>query len=77
MKETELLDAYIDTNTETPLQDSSTVDKSLIGFRNASFVWSLASVADGYGTPSRFYRLDIRGELFFKPNCVNLIIGPT
>ena len=78
LKETELLDAYIDTNTETPPEDSSSVDKDLIGFRNASFVWSFASVAGGYGTPShRFYKLHIRGELFFKPNCVNLIIGPT
>ncbi|KJA25244.1 hypothetical protein HYPSUDRAFT_37726 [Hypholoma sublateritium FD-334 SS-4] len=79
LKESELLDVYIDSGakTEAPPENSSSFNKDLVGFKNASFVWSLDS-AEGHVTPSRrFYRLHIRGELFFKPNRVNLIIGPT
>ncbi|KAF9564162.1 P-loop containing nucleoside triphosphate hydrolase protein [Agrocybe pediades] len=48
-----------------------------IGFKNATFSWSKED-RDGTLTPSsRTFRLRINGELFFKPNCINLIIGPT
>ncbi|CAA7262907.1 unnamed protein product [Cyclocybe aegerita] len=52
-------------------------EDSQIGFRNATFAWS-AEDNDGALTPSsRVYRLNVDGELFFKRNCINLIIGPT
>ncbi|KAJ3508927.1 hypothetical protein NLJ89_g5494 [Agrocybe chaxingu] len=82
----ELLDAFAGTQPPVeplgPTDDAvSTLDvaeeDSLIGFRNATFAWS-AEDNDGALTPSsRVYRLNVDGELFFKRNCINLIIGPT
>ncbi|KAF8157942.1 P-loop containing nucleoside triphosphate hydrolase protein [Crassisporium funariophilum] len=47
-----------------------------IGFENATFSWSKDE--DGSLTPSsRSFKLRIDGELFFKRECINLIIGPT
>jgi len=77
----ELLDAFsepTDFKTEThiapvdqPHQDGE------IGFRNATFAWSVND-DDGTLTPSsRKYRLHIDDELHFKRGCINLIIGPT
>jgi hypothetical protein len=51
-------------------------DSQHIGFNDATFAWSVD--ADGALTPSkRKYLLRIDGELTFKRNCLNLIIGPT
>jgi hypothetical protein len=50
---------------------------SEIGFKNATFSWSLQE-DDGTTTPSsRMFKLRIDEQLLFKRNCVNLIIGPT
>ena len=77
LKGTELLDAFIDTKADAFPENPSSFNKCLIGFKDASFVWSL-DAADGTVTPSRrLYRLRVGGELFFKPDCVNLIVGPT
>ncbi|KAF9483590.1 hypothetical protein BDN70DRAFT_990288 [Pholiota conissans] len=50
-----------------------------IGFHNASFAWTLDEESDsGMATPSsRVYRLRVEGDLLFKRNAINLIIGPT
>ena len=77
LKGTELLDAFIDTKADAFPENPSSFNKDLIGFKDASFVWSL-DAADGTVTPShRLYRLRVGGKLFFKPYCVNLIVGPT
>ncbi|KAF8188324.1 multidrug resistance-associated ABC transporter [Pholiota molesta] len=48
-----------------------------IGFRKATFAWSVED-EDGSLTPSnRRFRLQVADELLFKHNCINLIIGPT
>jgi len=67
--------------------DTSTNDSKLfvpalgsisdIGFKNATFSWSLEE-DDGATTPSsRMFKLRVDGQLLFKRNCVNLIVGPT
>ncbi|KAF8966510.1 multidrug resistance-associated ABC transporter [Flammula alnicola] len=76
LQNTELLDLY----TETPMtlpNISLPPNKEAIGFNNTTFSWSLES-QDGSLTPtSRNFRLRIDGELLFKSNCINLIVGPT
>lgn len=48
-----------------------------IGFKNATFSWSVEEDG-GFTTPSgRIFRLHIDGELIFKRNAINLIIGAT
>ncbi|KAH9475153.1 ATP-binding cassette transporter abc4 [Psilocybe cubensis] len=76
--ETELLDAYLDTpSTPVPEVPVSIETSSEIGFRNATFTWSLDG-EDGTMTPSRRqFKLRIKDELIFRKNCINLIIGPT
>lgn len=77
LKETELLDTFTDTNKDVQLNEPPSFNKDVIGFKDCSFVWSLGA-ADGSLTPSRrSYRLRVNDELFFKPDCINLIIGPT
>ncbi|KAF8969860.1 hypothetical protein BDZ97DRAFT_1902271 [Flammula alnicola] len=50
---------------------------STFGFRDATFTWS-SEDGDGSLTPSsRNFRLHIDGELLFRRNRINLIIGPT
>jgi hypothetical protein len=52
-------------------------DDDRIGFNNAVFAWS-NDAGDGTLTPSsRVFRLRVEGNLTFKRNCINLIIGPT
>ncbi|KAH9480738.1 ATP-binding cassette transporter abc4 [Psilocybe cubensis] len=73
LKKTELLDAFSENQPSIP----DTHDKSVIGFKNATFSWSFEP-KDGSLTPrSRSFRLRINEELAFKPDCINLIIGPT
>jgi ABC-type multidrug transport system fused ATPase/permease subunit len=73
--QTELLDSYADKN-HTPFLPPPEVDEHRIGFNDATFAWSTG--ADGALTPTkRKYLLRIDGELLFKQNCLNLIVGPT
>jgi hypothetical protein len=76
LQKTELLDSFAD----KPLQMAdipTAVECEEIGFKNATFSWSVES-PDGSSTPSqRTFRLHIRGEQIFKRDCINLIIGPT
>ncbi|KAF5317511.1 hypothetical protein D9619_013131 [Psilocybe cf. subviscida] len=77
LKSSELLDAF---DTVTQAQNTAgTLDSPLrddvIGFRNASFSWSLASASNN--RPRRKFRLKVEGVLTFKPGCINLIVGPT
>ena len=60
------------------LTDASHFDRNVIGFLNASFIWSNDDLSDGGFTPTRRkFILRIDGELLFKRGCFNLIIGPT
>jgi len=78
----ELLDTFGEptdpkTGTHLAVIDQSHQDEEKIGFRNATFAWSVND-DDGTLTPSsRKYRLHIDDELHFKRGCINLIIGPT
>ncbi|KAF9481117.1 multidrug resistance-associated ABC transporter [Pholiota conissans] len=77
LRETELLDAFADPNREHTMGECPSFNKDVIGFKDCSFAWSVGA-KEGSSTPSRrSYRLRINDELFFKPNCINLIIGPT
>ncbi|KAF8886219.1 P-loop containing nucleoside triphosphate hydrolase protein [Gymnopilus junonius] len=79
LKRTELLDSFVETDAHviTPAQETASVKNDTIGFRNAVFSWSVEP-QDGSLTPrSRSFRLHVPGELFFKPDSINLIIGPT
>ncbi|KAF5309503.1 hypothetical protein D9619_012343 [Psilocybe cf. subviscida] len=79
LKETELLDAYVQKSdtTDDVVIPALPGEENDIGFRNASFSWS-GNPTDGSITPSRrAYRLRIDGEVKFKGNSINLIIGPT
>ncbi|XP_006463829.1 hypothetical protein AGABI2DRAFT_187296 [Agaricus bisporus var. bisporus H97] len=70
---TELLDAC-DSITLPPAQTRNEDER--IGFSESSFAWS--TEFDGSLTPSkRIYLLKIEQELLFKPNCLNIIVGPT
>ncbi|KAF4617372.1 hypothetical protein D9613_005686 [Agrocybe pediades] len=83
LNNTELLDAYL----EKPLRDASsapageattTPSSTEIGFRNATFTWSLGTESNGTITPSRReFKLRTKDKLIFKKHGINLIIGPT
>jgi len=52
-------------------------DSRVIGFGDADFVWSIED-ENAFLIPSnRQFRLHIDGELIFKRNSINLIVGPT
>ncbi|KAK7005853.1 ATP-binding cassette transporter [Favolaschia claudopus] len=77
---TELLDSF---NSKEPTEivrvgpvQPAPPSNDLIGFRDASFSWS-ADEVDGASPSSRKFLLKVEGELFFKPGCVNLVVGPT
>ncbi|KAJ3511583.1 hypothetical protein NLJ89_g4015 [Agrocybe chaxingu] len=75
LKNTELLDAF--SHAAPVVSTERDNNNKEIGFKNASFLWSLEG-EDGSCTPnSRPFRLRIDGKLTFEPNCINLIIGPT
>lgn len=79
--QTELLDHFSLHSSEEPeaipiIHNGIASDK--IGIRSTSFTWS--SDNDGSGTPGpnrRNFVLRIEDEVFFKPSCINLIVGPT
>jgi hypothetical protein len=82
LRKTELLDTFLEKpNADLPLAISLSEEPSSsdIGFRNATFSWSLDEEEDDdIATPSsRVYKLHIDGDLLFKRNAINLIIGPT
>lgn len=82
LQKTELLDSFLEKpNADLPLAISLSEEPSSsdIGLRNATFSWSLDEEEDsGIATPSsRVYKLRIDGDLLFKRNAINLIIGPT
>ena len=76
LEDTELLDSFSEQKVETLNDVQHDVDDR-IGFNNSVFTWCNEAV-DGTQTPSsRAFRLRIEGNLTFKRNCINLIIGPT
>ncbi|KAF8883986.1 P-loop containing nucleoside triphosphate hydrolase protein [Infundibulicybe gibba] len=72
---TELLDSFSERDVVDFLPGDPT-SSDLIGFRDATFVWS-DDVAGSLTPSKRHFSLRIEGELIFKPGCVNLIVGPT
>ena len=76
LQDTELLDSFSEQKVGT-LSDMQHEVDDRIGFNNAVFAWS-NEAGDGTQTPSsRAFRLRVEGNLTFKRNCINLIIGPT
>uniref|UniRef100_A0A8H8CG88 P-loop containing nucleoside triphosphate hydrolase protein n=1 Tax=Psilocybe cubensis TaxID=181762 RepID=A0A8H8CG88_PSICU len=70
---TELLDSFENSIViDNPLPESEE-----IGFRKASFSWRVGSNDSAPTSVHNQYRLEIKDELLFKPNCINLIVGPT
>lgn len=58
------------------IEPSNAPPLGTIGFRNATFTW--AKDPSGTMTPGRRnFKLKVEGELFFKPGCINMIVGPT
>jgi ABC-type multidrug transport system fused ATPase/permease subunit len=53
--------------------ETSSMPNDIIGFHNASFTWSENSGRAG----GRHFILSLPGDVLFKPNCINLIVGPT
>ncbi|KAJ6587825.1 P-loop containing nucleoside triphosphate hydrolase protein [Mycena sp. CBHHK59/15] len=72
---TELLDAFDEKEAPALFAADVSVDER-IGFRNATFSWSKES--DGSLTRSqRAFVLKIDGEVLFKRDRINLVVGPT
>ncbi|KAE9403973.1 P-loop containing nucleoside triphosphate hydrolase protein [Gymnopus androsaceus JB14] len=44
-------------------------DSSVVGFRDAEFQW--------LGSSEHGFKLKLKGEVLFRQNCINLILGPT
>ncbi|KAJ7645869.1 hypothetical protein B0H17DRAFT_1186847 [Mycena rosella] len=73
---TELLDSFLSKDTPA-IVDPDQPASDAIGFRDATFAWSNEET-DGTLTPSsRRFLLKVEGDVFFKPGCVNLVVGPT
>ena len=74
---TELLDSFVEKDTDPDLFVPADAASNDIGFRDATFAWSSEKV-DGTLTPSkRKFMLKVEGEMLFKPGCINLVVGPT
>jgi hypothetical protein len=80
LQNTELLDRFVheseDSSSMTMVLDEPE-DSQIIGFRDADFAWAIEDGNAFLTSPNRQFRLHIDGELFFKRNGINLIIGPT
>ncbi|KAH9480765.1 ATP-binding cassette transporter abc4 [Psilocybe cubensis] len=89
LQESELLDRYLHEG-ESDLQSSTNSsaedicrengNEGTIGFKDAVFTWSADSedrLSSSDRDSQRSYKLRIDGELVFKRNCINLIVGPT
>ncbi|KAJ3747371.1 multidrug resistance-associated ABC transporter [Lentinula detonsa] len=63
LRKTELLDHFDQHHTSAP------PDLSMIGFRNSEFRW--------LGSGNHNFKLKFEGEVLFRPNGINLIVGPT
>ncbi|KAF8963028.1 hypothetical protein BDZ97DRAFT_1920149 [Flammula alnicola] len=78
---TELLDSFSNVNGQPAdslqIEEGNPMDTDLTGFRDATFVWSVEDEGGSLAPSSRQFKLHINGELLFRRNCVNLIIGPT
>ncbi|EJT98573.1 P-loop containing nucleoside triphosphate hydrolase protein [Dacryopinax primogenitus] len=73
--QTELLDRYTPSNVAALAITAGPSDAEVVGFHNATFTWN--DVKQGTPTPGRRnFRLHLE-DLIFKPNTVNLIVGPT
>ncbi|KAE9395907.1 P-loop containing nucleoside triphosphate hydrolase protein [Gymnopus androsaceus JB14] len=75
---TELLDSLSEKIPESGyfVPADQVTDSQEIGFRDATFTWS-SDVAGSLTPSKRKFKLKIEGELLFRKNCVNLIIGET
>jgi hypothetical protein len=77
LQKSELLDSFAQKPSHTIDVPTTIESEEEIGFKNATFSWSIES-PDHTPTPSqRGFRLRVSGELLFKRDCINLIIGPT
>jgi hypothetical protein len=77
LQKTELLDSFAEKPSQAVDIPTTIEREDDIGFKNATFSWSVESPS-GSSTPShRTFRLHISGELLFKRDCISLIIGPT
>ncbi|PPQ81919.1 hypothetical protein CVT24_010441 [Panaeolus cyanescens] len=78
LRETDLLDEFDEKSAERLAKAASHIDEmheSVIGFKDCVFTWD---ALDGDSRPtSRAFRLKIEGELCFRRDCINLIVGPT
>ncbi|PPR05406.1 hypothetical protein CVT24_008020 [Panaeolus cyanescens] len=81
LHKTELLDSYKEEENTTDNTGSFHAIPShmegVVGFQNATFSWSDTPSDESMTPRSRAFQLKIKGEMFFKPNCINMIIGPT
>ncbi|KAF4617652.1 hypothetical protein D9613_005677 [Agrocybe pediades] len=78
LHETELLDAFMEKPSAEVVAAPTLDARTEIGFKNATFTWSLGDEDDGTLTPSkREFKLRVEEELVFKKGGINLIIGPT
>ncbi|KAJ3815366.1 P-loop containing nucleoside triphosphate hydrolase protein [Lentinula aff. lateritia] len=66
---------FLQSNSGTAVRVSNEEYSDKIGFHNASFTWSKST--GGTATPSRNFVLTVAGNLHFKPNALNLVVGPT
>lgn len=83
--QTELIDRYCSSESLDALSHSSNIKE--IGFHNAIFVWDATSndnpdVSSDFSlstssTSQRKFRLPINGDVFFKRESLNLVLGPT
>ncbi|KAF7353853.1 P-loop containing nucleoside triphosphate hydrolase protein [Mycena venus] len=71
--QTELLDAYSNDAAHSSPRLSQNYNDEEIGFNNATFSWTSSDNAPN----QRRFLLQIDGQVFFKRNCINLIVGPT
>ncbi|EKM58631.1 uncharacterized protein PHACADRAFT_90147 [Phanerochaete carnosa HHB-10118-sp] len=77
LRETELLDYYA-RSTQEQAVTPGLPDSSVVGIREASFVWDAKQVASAMpGSSRRSFKLCIENELVFKRGHINLIVGPT
>ncbi|KAF8157953.1 multidrug resistance-associated ABC transporter [Crassisporium funariophilum] len=77
LRNTELLDAFEETSSQEAAHVMQPDHPDIIGFNDAVFAWS-KEAEDGTQTPSsRAFRLRVDGQVTFKRNAINLIIGPT
>ncbi|KAJ3772853.1 hypothetical protein FB446DRAFT_788322 [Lentinula raphanica] len=78
LKNTELLDRFFPKAAESQdyfIPADIVCDPQAIGFRNATFAWSAED--DSLTPTNRRFLLEIEGEVLFRRNCVNLVIGET